>query len=106
VAVPHLTNCGPSTSMTLMHRSFPETYAHTCIHTYMQGCNRKVVGSIPGWGMSGGGRWQPCVKGILSGDIAALSRGRGGRLAGVSTPRRDCPHSTHTTPGGNTAMTG
>ena len=38
------------------------------------GCNRKVVGSIPGLGMSGGGRWQPCVKGILSGEIAKLSR--------------------------------
>ena len=32
--------------------------------------NRKVVGSIPGVGMSGGGRWQPCVKGILSREIA------------------------------------
>ena len=32
--------------------------------------NRKVVGSIPGAGMSGGGRRQPCVKGILSGEIA------------------------------------
>jgi hypothetical protein len=31
--------------------------------------NRKVVGSIPGAGMSGGGRRQPCVKGILSGEI-------------------------------------
>ena len=32
--------------------------------------NRKVVGSIPGAGMSGGGRRQPCVKCILSGEIA------------------------------------
>ena len=32
--------------------------------------NRKVVGSIPRAGMSGGGRRQPCVKGILSGEIA------------------------------------
>ena len=36
--------------------------------------NRKVVGSIPGGGMFGGGWWQPCVKGILSGEIAKLSR--------------------------------
>ena len=32
--------------------------------------NRKVVASIPGAGMSGGGRRQPCVKGILSGETA------------------------------------
>ena len=32
--------------------------------------NRKVVGSIPGAGMSGGGRRPPCIKGILSGEIA------------------------------------
>ena len=52
-------------------------YTHT--HTRIPGSlnrakrrshNRKVVGSIPGAGMSGGGRRQPCVKGILSGEIA------------------------------------
>ena len=35
---------------------------------------RKVVGLIPGSGISGGGLRQPCVKGILSGEMAKLSR--------------------------------
>ena len=55
------------------------THTHTHTHTRIPGSlnrakrrsrNRKVVGSIPGAGMSGGGRRQPCVKGILSGEIA------------------------------------
>ena len=55
------------------------TYTHTHTHTRIPGSlnrakrrshNRKVAGSIPGAGMSGGGRRQPCVKGILSGEIA------------------------------------
>ena len=33
-----------------------------------------VVGSIPGTGVSGIGRQQPCFKGILSGNVAELSR--------------------------------
>ena len=52
---------------------------HTHTHTRIPGSlnrakrrshNRRVVGSIPGAGMSGGGRRQPCIKGILSGEIA------------------------------------
>ena len=79
--------------------TYTHTYIHTYIHTVVgsyTGCsvhsdesgkpgkgilgslNRakrrsgkcKVVGSIPGAGMSGGGRRQPCVKGIFSGEIA------------------------------------
>ena len=51
------------------------TYTHTRIpgslnRAKRRSRNRKVVGSIPGAGMSGGGRRQPCVKGILSGEIA------------------------------------
>ena len=59
------------------HPGHPRARTHT--HTRIPGSlnrakrrsrNRKVVGSIPGAGMSGGGRRQPCVKGILSGEIA------------------------------------
>ena len=51
------------------------TYIHTKIPGSLNRAkprsrNRKVVRSIPGAGMSGGGRRQPCVKGILSGEIA------------------------------------
>ena len=55
------------------------THTHTHTHTHIPSSlnrakrrsrNCKVVGSIPGAGMSGGGRRQPCVKGILSGEIA------------------------------------
>ena len=56
------------------------THTHTHTHTGLthgslnrakrRSRNCKVVGSIPGAGMSGGGRPQPCVKGILSGEIA------------------------------------
>ena len=56
----------------------PPTHTHTHTHRIpgslnrakRRSRNRKVVGSIPGAGMSGGGRRQPCVKGILSGEIA------------------------------------
>ena len=60
-------------------KGFLGTHTHTHTHTRIPGSlnrakrrsrNRKVVGSIPGAGMSGGGRRQPCVKGILSGEIA------------------------------------
>ena len=62
--------CGPP-SLILF---FP-THTHTRIpgslnRAKRRSRNRKVVGSIPGAGMSGGGRRQPCVKGILSGEIA------------------------------------
>ena len=60
-------------------RTVLHPFVHTHTHIQIPGSlnrakrrsrNRKVVGSIPGAGMSGGGRRQPCVKGILSGEIA------------------------------------
>ena len=69
---------------THMHANAYTINEHTT-HTYTRipgslnrakrrSCNRKVVESNPGYGMSGGGRWQPCVQGILSGEITKLSR--------------------------------
>ena len=58
-------------------------HTHTHTHTRIPGelnlakrrsRNRKVVGWIPGLSMPGSGRWQPCFKGIFSGEIAKLSR--------------------------------
>ena len=54
--------------------------------------------------MCGGGRWQPCVKGILSGEIAKLSRPwRPPRCREHHQLRRlQCTHNTR----GDMAMTG
>ena len=60
----------------LQSLTFPVTFTlHPSLrmlawHTH----THKVVGSISGFGMPGGGRWQPCIKGILSEEIAKLSR--------------------------------
>ena len=56
------------------HTHTPTRIPGSLNRTKRRSRNRKVVGSIPGEGMSGGGRWQPCVKGILSVEIAKLSR--------------------------------
>ena len=70
-------SCGYSKTDFMVTHTY--THVRTHMHTMIPGSlnrakrrshNRKVVGSIPGAGMSGGGRRQPCVKGILSGEIA------------------------------------
>ena len=64
----------PHTHRLLSHPPTPHTQLLALNRAKHRSRNRKVVGSIPGSGMSGGGRRQPCVKGILSGEIAKLSR--------------------------------
>ena len=78
-----LWNCSVCASVVGLHFFciFLHLFAFICIFLHRIFCNLNlhffppsVVGSIPGTGVSGIGRQQPCFKGILSGNVAELSR--------------------------------